>query len=270
MQQTETRCFGMLLNGRHPRVDELAILGQVNYGHFTTMQVRDRRVHGFDLHLQRLAHATRELFGSELDTGQVRAWARNLVDDQPVSLRITVFSMVFDQAQPERSLVVDVLMATRAPGLSRSAPLRLQSRQYERALPQIKHVGMFDLLYQRRLARLAGFDDVVLTTADGQISEGSTWTIGFWDGRRVIWPSAPALPGITRQLLDQGLRKQGIETLVAPVNHHQLAEFRSAFIINSGSIGPMIESIDTYGFDVDADVLSMLKVAWESQAMEIL
>ena len=258
------------LNGRVPHCDELAFLAQVNYGHFTTMQVRDRQVRGFDLHLQRLAYATRVLFGSELDVAQVRAWARELVDDQPLSLRITVFSLAFDQAEPERTVTVDVLMATRSPGAPRSAALRLQSIQYERALPLIKHIGMFDLLHLRHQARASGFDDVVLSTADRQVSEGSTWNIGFWDGQRVIWPRAPALPGITQKLIDQGLHKQGIESVTTAIDVTQLSNFRGAFIINSGSIGPMVESIDSQRLEVPGDVLTMLKAAWESHVMELI
>ena len=90
----------LLLNGRKPMIDELAYLAQVNYGHFTTMQVRDRRVRGFDLHLLRLATATRELFASDLDIERVRMQVRQILEDEPVSLRITVFSRELDRTRP--------------------------------------------------------------------------------------------------------------------------------------------------------------------------
>ena len=61
------------LNGGKPDPAALAWLAQVNYGHFTTLQVQQRGARGFRLHLQRLADATRELFGSELDLERVRA-----------------------------------------------------------------------------------------------------------------------------------------------------------------------------------------------------
>ena len=260
----------LLLNGRLPTIDELAFLAQVNYGHFTTMQVRERRVRGFGLHLQRLVTATRELFGSDLDIDQLRVQVRQMLDDEPVSLRITVFSRALDRARPEIPVAADVLIAMSPARSPRNGSLRLRAIRHERSMPHIKHIGMFDLLHLCRQARLAGFDDVVLTTAEGEISEGSTWNIGFWDGQRVIWPSAPALTGITLQLLDRGLRAQGIETVTCPVLGDQLAGFRSAFMVNSGSIGPMIESIDTRGFDVDDEVLRMLAAACESQSMEMI
>lgn len=264
----QTSVQRIALNGRAARVEELAVLAQVNYGHFTTMQVRDGCARGFALHLQRLAEATRTLFDSELDVDQVRSWATGMLDERPQSLRITVFSMAFDQARPEHPLAVDVFMTSRAPSVPKPQPMRLQSAHYGRTLPQIKHIGMFDLLHQRRQARIAGFDDVLLTTIDGEISEGSTWNIGFWDGRRVIWPTAPALPGISQRLLDSGLKENGIDTLARPVHLNQLAEFRGAFMLNSGSVGPMIESVDSQRIELDAELLPILAAAYESQPME--
>ena len=258
------------LNGREPTLAELALLAQLNYGHFTTMQVRERRVRGFGLHLQRLATATRELFGSDLDVDRVRAEVRELLDDEPASLRVTVFSRALQRNRLECSVAPDVLIATSAARAPRSGPLRLQSVSHQRVLPQIKHIGMFDVLHLWRQARFAGFDDVVLTATNGEIAEGATWNIGFWDGRRVVWPSAPALPGITLQLLDAGLREQGIESVSHPVFSDQLAGFRSAFMVNSGSVGPLIEAIDTQRFDVDDKLLEMLASAWESQPMEVI
>lgn len=270
LNSSESTLGRLLLNGREPTLEGLAFLAQVNYGHFTAMQVRERRARGFGLHLQRLATATRELFGSDLDIDQVRAQVRQVLDGEPASLRITVFSQVLDRAHLERAAAVDVLIATSPARVPRRGPMRLQSIRYERVLPNIKHIGMFDLLHLWRKARIAGFDDVVLTTAEGEIAEGSTWNIGFWDGQRVIWPSAPALPGITRQLLDARLSQRGIESVTRPVLCDQLAEFRSAFILNSGSVGPMIESIDAQRFDVDGELQCMLSAAWESQPMEII
>ena len=55
------------INGHGATADQLGFPALVNYGHFTAMQVRNRRVRGLDLHLARLDSATRELFGASLD-----------------------------------------------------------------------------------------------------------------------------------------------------------------------------------------------------------
>ncbi len=258
------------INGCAPRIDALAFLAQVNYGHFTSMQVRGRCVRGLALHLQRLANATQDLFGSELDIEQVRRWMRQILDEDPVSLRVTVFSQSLDRAFLECPVPADVLIASSPARVVRTEPLRLKSARHERVLPQIKHVGTFGLFHEWRQARLAGFDDVVFTSAEGEISEGSIWNIGFWDGQRVIWPSAPALPGITLQLLDCGLRALGIETVIRPVFHDQMDGFRCAFTMNSGSVGPMIASIDSQHFEVDVDLNKLLSSAYDSQLMEAI
>ena len=53
-----------LFNGQPASTDDLRALALVNYGHFSSMQVRDHAVQGIGLHQQRLTAATRELFGN--------------------------------------------------------------------------------------------------------------------------------------------------------------------------------------------------------------
>ena len=48
----------------------------VNYGHFTSLQVRAGAAQGWALHMQRLQQGTRELFDAELDEVQLRHWLR--------------------------------------------------------------------------------------------------------------------------------------------------------------------------------------------------
>ncbi|MGB0135424.1 aminotransferase class IV family protein [Dokdonella sp.] len=256
------------LNGREPGESELAFLAQVNYGHFTSMQVQDRCIRGLSLHLDRLAHATRLLFGRELDREQVCRWIRRILDDRPVSVRVTVFSMELNSSHPDREARPDVLVATTPARIGRARPLRLQSIVYERDLPQIKHVGTFSLFHHRRQARLAGFDDALFRTRSGEFSEGSTWNIGFWDGVRVVWPDAPALPGITRMLLDKGLLAHGAPTESRSVSAANLAGFKSAFVMNAGWVGPQVVSIDDSGLQIDDRLDELLKAAYESMPWE--
>lgn len=48
----------LLLNGEPPAVDDLRALALVNYGHFTSLQVRGGAAQGLDLHLRRLQDAS--------------------------------------------------------------------------------------------------------------------------------------------------------------------------------------------------------------------
>ncbi|MEZ5462362.1 aminotransferase class IV family protein [Dokdonella sp.] len=256
------------LNGRAPTTAEMAFLAQVNYGHFTSMQVRDGCVRGFGLHLDRLAMATRELFGSELDLERTRGWIRQVLDGRPASLRVTVFSTALDRSKPEGVTPADVLVAASPARIGRASPLRLQSVVYARDLPHIKHVGTFSLFHYLRQARLAGFDDVLFRTRGGEYSEGSTWNIGFWDGQNVIWPTAPALPGVTRNLLDEGLQAAGIRIVSRPVTAAELPALRSAFVMNAGWVGPQIECIDEFRLSVDPQLDEILGAAYESRPWE--
>ena len=96
-------------------VDESAwrSVALTNYGHFTSLLVRDRAVQGLDLHLQRLAAATQELFGTPLDLEHVRAWMRDVVAEADgwYSMRVTVFSREFNRERPADNCRADVLVS---------------------------------------------------------------------------------------------------------------------------------------------------------------
>lgn len=256
------------INGSAASAEDLASLAQVNYGHFTSMQVRERGVRGFALHLDRLERSTLELFGIALDRECVREWTRRMIDDEPASLRITVFSRALDRNHLERPMSPDVMIARSSARDTPIAPLRIRSIVYERVLPHVKHVGTFGLFHFWRQARLAGWDDVLFTTAQGLVSEGSIWNIGFWDGSNVVWPDAPALPGITWQLLDSGLSMRSIRCERRHVNIGDMSGLRSAFIMNSGAVGRPIERIDEHAFVVDAELGTLLQTCYEAQPLE--
>src|SRR4029079_1365751 len=112
----------------------------------------------------------------------------------------------------------DVVVSVGAPRRVETAPVRLKSFRYERVLPHVKHVGTFGLFHHRRLAQLDGFDDALFIDAGGAVSEASIWTIAFSDGDGIVWPDAPALGGISMQLLQKGLRERGV-----PSDSHRVA-----------------------------------------------
>ena len=197
-----------LLNGvaADGEPNALLALAWSNYGHFTTVRVRDGAVQGLDLHFDRLRQGNSELFGAALDEVAVRGWMRqaSAASGGDCSLRVTVFSRHFDHRRPQRELPVDVLVTASAPVVPVLQPLRVRSGAWQRPLPHLKHVGMFALHHHRRQAVLAGWDDVLLVggeDADAPICEGSVWNIGFWDGQGVVWPQAPALRGTGERLL---------------------------------------------------------------------
>ncbi len=257
------------LNGEAADAAALARLAQVNYGHFTSMQVRDGGVRGLDLHLARLDAATRELFGAPLDPDAVRALLRHAIGgDADLSLRVTVFSRTFDRTRPERASAPDVLVAASDPRGPHESPLRLRAAVHERAAAHLKHVGTFDLFHHVREARLAGADDVLFTTRDGAVSEASIWNVGFRDGARVVWPNAPALHGITQQVITRGLLARGLEVLSREVALDDAKGFRTAFVCNSSTPACAIAAIDGIVLPRDEVALGDVRDAYASQPLE--
>lgn len=228
-------------NGRPAQVEDL-LPALVNYGHFTSMQVRGHAVQGLALHLARLSQATRELFGSKLDVVQVQAWmtqALKQAGQGDASLRVTVYSRHFDFRNPLAAVPVDVLVAVSAP-VALTAPKRVRSVVWQRELPQIKHVGTFGLFAERRAAMAAGFDDVLFVSATGGISEGSTWNLALHDGERLLWPQAPALRGTAEALLQR--HWPGAQATQA-LRVADLADVKAAFACNASGLWAL-EAID--------------------------
>lgn len=237
------------VNGEPAGADDLRPLALTNYGHFTSMQVRNRAVRGLDLHLARLREATRELFGVELDEARVLDAMRRTLDaaGSDCSLRVTLFARGFDYRKPAASFSPDVLTSMSPPVDGASQPIRVKSFEFVRPLPQFKHVATFPLFHYRRQALLAGFDDALFVDARQRVVEGSVWNIGFWDGQGVVWPEGPALRGTMEQLLQRGLDARGVAQRTAVVSLEEAMGFGGAFAVNATGIQP-IASIDAREF----------------------
>lgn len=262
--------YAAFLNGKPASADDLRILAVVNYGHYSSMQVRNGAVQGLALHEQRLQAGTRELFGSVLDFPALREQMRAAVADvQDCTLRATVFSRDFDFRNPAGMFAAEVLISLSAPVPSSTHTLKVKSFPFQRPLPQVKHVGTFPLFHYRRLARGQGYDDAVFVDSEGRISEGSVWNLGLWDGEQMVWPDAPALRGTSEQLLQAGLRELGARQVVREVRLGQLGSFQAAFASNASGI-QQIASIDETAFSAPAEVATMVEKALETQAWDPL
>ena len=244
----------------------------VNYGHFTSLQVRNGAVQGWALHLQRLQQATHELFDATLDAAQVCAWLKDALahcDTRDASVRITVFSRAFDFRQPLRAVPVDVLIGIAAPVTIPTTARAVMSLRYQRELPHIKHVGTFPLFHHRRQAMREGFDDVVFVDEAGRVSEGSTWNLAFRDGAQVVWPQAAALRGVTEQLLIAGLDRMGQGQVTRAVGLGELSGFDGAVACNASGVWPLAR-IDDVSFAQSDLLLQVLQRALAEAPWEVL
>ena len=244
------------IDGRSATVEQLSAAAPAGYGHFTAMQVRNGRVRGLGLHLARLDAANREMFGAGLDTEAVLGYIRNALSGQArdASVRVYVYEAPDGPA---------VMVTVRPPGTMAPDVWRLRTVPYQRSLAHIKHIGDFGQGYFSRLARRNGFDEALLTGPDGIICEGSITNIGFSEGGGVLWPSAPALAGITMQILERALAERGVPSRRDPVRVSDLDSFAGAFVTNSHGIAP-VGHVDELTLPVDTALMAVLTRAYES------
>ena len=248
------------IDGRGATVGQLSAAAPAGYGHFTAMQVRNGRVRGLALHLARLDAANREMFGAGLDTAAVAGHIRHALGGQArdASVRVYIYETPDGLA---------VMVTVRPPGTMAPDVWRLQTVPYQRALAHIKHIGDFGQGYFGRLAKRNGFDEALLTGPDGVICEGSITNIGFSDGAGVLWPDAPALAGITMQILQRALGERGVPSRRAPVRVSDLGSFAGAFVTNSHGIAP-VGQVDDLTLPVDDALMSAVTQAYESAAWD--
>jgi branched-subunit amino acid aminotransferase/4-amino-4-deoxychorismate lyase len=245
------------IDGHAPTVEQLTHPALVNYGHFTAMQVRGGRVRGRDLHLARLDAANRELFDAPLAGDRVRDLIRHALDGaEDASVRVHAF-------RPNDDGEVSIMVTVRPPAQMPGRPLRLRSVLYQRPVAHIKHAGGFGQIYFRRLAEREGFDDALLTGAGGVIAEGGITNVGFFDGEAVNWPDAPALAGITMQLLEPRLAGAGLPSRRREVRLADLASFTGVFVTNSRGIAA-VDRIDQLDIRVDHRLMKTLTEVYES------
>lgn len=230
-----------------------------NYGHFTTMQVRGSAVRGLGLHLARLEHATRALFGVPLDVDAVRVQMRRaLGGDEDASLRLSVAAANYTARRMPEPAQLEVLVLVDPPAPERNAPVRLMSVVHPHYLPQIKHSGGFGLSHLRRHAQARGFDDALVLGTDGAVAEGTTFNVGFLERDVLVWPQAPQLDGVTKQLLSEAFANGGGFVRSQPIALADVTGFEGGFCCNSGGVWP-IQSIDGLEFSDSSRVTDNLR-----------
>src|SRR6185437_16066641 len=221
------------IDGTDPSAEQLAAAALDDYGHFTSMQVRSRRVRGLALHLARLNAAHTEMFGQALDDDLVVSPIRHALAAEDVAdATVRVLARHLDDRP-------GLMITVRPPGTMPGSPWRLRSVPFRRPGAHLKHLGDFGQTYYLRQVKADGFDEALLTGPDGEICEGSVTNIGFYDGSTITWPDAPVLAGITMQLVQQRLADFGLKYQHAQVHLADVASFEAVFVTNARGIAPV-------------------------------
>lgn len=263
------------IDGRAATAAELHSRALVNYGHFTTMQIRAGRVRGLERHLARLDTATFELFQRPLDGDHVRELVRHALDAHgtaDASVRIDVFepagtdaaarTMTDTSAQTTSGSAVSVMVTVRPPADVPDRPLRLMWVPYLRPIAHIKHAGTFGQIYHGRAAERAGYDDALLTGPSGLVAETTVANIGFFDGSEVVWPKAPILHGITMQLLQARFLAARVACRTEEVWLADVPSFATTFVINSAGVS-VVDHLEI-DLPVDKEFLRLLTQTYDS------
>lgn len=261
--------FVVQRDGRTATAGDLAPLAFAGHAHFTAMQVRDGRVRGLDLHLERLRSASVELFGRALPEDRVRSLLRTALADGPadVSLTATVYSPAGEftaaDAEPE------VLVRTGEPSSGPPGPLALAVVGHERFLPTVKHVGEVAKTHLLRRAVARGFDDAAFTDREGRLSEATIWNLAFWDGTSVLWPEAEILRGTTMGIVRRRLEAQGVPQRVARITPDDVPELAGAVVMNSWTPGVAVRRIGSADLPLAPAFLEALHRAYDAEPLVI-
>jgi branched-subunit amino acid aminotransferase/4-amino-4-deoxychorismate lyase len=243
------------VNGRTATLEQIWAVDLSPAGHFTAMQVRDLQTPGMDFHLARLDAATRELFGVGLDGDLVRGYIRHALGAHTAgaSVRVNVFRPA-GAGDPATRGDVSVLVSVRPPAAAPDRAQSLMTVGYQRPLAHLKHSTGFGQSYFAGLAHGNGFDEALFVGPAGAVSEGSITNIGFIDGDVIVWPDAPALRGVTMQVLQRELTRAAVPWRHAAVNVADLASYDGAFVTNSHGIAA-VARIDDLSLPTDAPLL---------------
>ena len=215
------------------------------------------------LHLERLVSNAKIVFDADVDRESLVADIRAAIVGSTGSytLRVTMFDPAINLGNVGTVTARPVpLITIRSSHVGELPPLRVKTVAFQRDTPEIKHVGLFSPLHRRVSAKKAGFDDVLFTDPiSTDVSEGSTWNIGFIaaDGT-VVWPGAAVLPGVTMALL-RGANDRHVAKVI-PLD--QIGRMQAAFATNA-SIGVRpISAIDGHHFDSAHPAIAELQRAY--------
>ena len=248
------------IHGVEASPDELRALALTGYGHFTSMHVEEGAVRGLDLHLERLVSNAKIVFDADVDREPLVADIRAAIagSTRSYTLRVTMFDPAINLGNVGTVTARPVpLITTRSSHAGELPPLRVKTVAFQRDVPEVKHVGLFSPLHHRVAAKRAGFGDVLFTDPiSTNISEGSTWNIGFIAAEgTVVWPDAAVLPGVTMALL-RGANDRHVAQAIPLA---EIGRMQAAFATNASVGVRPISAIDGHHFDPDHPAVAGLQ-----------
>ncbi|AOY95459.1 branched-chain amino acid aminotransferase [Cupriavidus sp. USMAA2-4] len=257
-------------DGRTASSVDLAPVAFAGYAHFTALQVREGKVRGLDLHLQRLRKASLAMFGRSLADEDVRKYLRSALELKPegnLSLTATIYSSAGEFTAAESEAPLSMLVRTSSAFNGPQGPLRLDMVDHQRMLPEIKHVGEIAKTWFLRKAVEHGFDDAAFVDAEGRLSEATIWNLAFWDGSSVLWPRAPMLRGTTMSIVMRQLERMGISQQHQDITMDSLKALHGAVVMNSWTPAVEVRSLGAIDIPSAPDFVALLHRAFAAEPL---
>lgn len=269
IDSVKPQSFCVQRNARDATAEDLIPLAFAGYAHFTALQVRSGGVRGLDLHLNRLRSASQSMFGQALLDETVRNAIRAGISASPsdCSLLATMYSSTGEFTAEATGKPPEILVRTMAPSSGPGGPLSLAVFEYERILPEIKHVGEVAKTWFMRQAAAQGFDDAAFVDRHGRFSEASIWNLVFWDGHAVVWPEAAMLRGTSMGIVMRQLERLGIPQRHQIVTQHTLSQFEGAAVMNSWTPGIAVRKLGAAVIPSAPDFIALLHKAYGAEPL---
>lgn len=269
---TQPSTYQSRINGHPATLSELSPLAFAGFAHFTAMQVRDCKIKGLDLHLDRLRKASLELFGRAPSAEKLRFHIKTAVEEgeEDQSLTVTVFSPNGEFTANSMDVEPAVLIRTGAPSDGPKGPLRLSTVNYERPLATIKHVGEVGKTYYLHQAIRQGFDDAAFVDSHGCLSEATIWNLVFWDDGTVIWPRATMLKGTMMGIIQRQLERLDIPQRLEAITFERLGELSGAAVMNSWTPGIPVTAFASNVIAEAKPFISLLHKAYKAEPANFL
>jgi branched-subunit amino acid aminotransferase/4-amino-4-deoxychorismate lyase len=113
----------------------------------------------------------------------------------------------------------------------------------------------FQHFYRKLEAQRAGFDDALLVSSEGWVSEASTSALVLVKGKRFFTPDFPqSIESISLKLLEQYCMYAGFDFDRIAISKHDLAHFDSAYLANAVSLLRPVGQINDWRYTGDTEL----------------
>ena len=230
---------GTFIEGPTIAIDPLEPCFAHGHGLFETLRVADGRAIFLAGHVERLQRAAASL---DLECKVDVTTAHRCVSELLAKLgltqaRVKIHLLGLASGKTDVLFTAEEVPAVRDIGEQVVLGLAAPRFRVHTPLLGLKTMNyMFNRLAEKE-GRTQGFDEVVLTTADGVVTEGSKSSLFFVEGGRLFTPSLklPILPGITRSAIVELARVEGIDLEEGFYAFERLQHADEAFLTGSFS-----------------------------------